>query len=327
MEIGKVPNEVLEKIVFANIRNKRSEVIVDAGVGKDCAVLDYGEYACVVSTDPITGASKNLGSLAVHISCNDIASSGAEPIGALMTILIPPHATEEDLETIMRQAGEEAEKLNIQIVGGHTEVTDAVNKIIITTTVIGKQLKSKVINPKNVEIGDKIVITKAAGIEGTSIIAHELYDDLKTKIDEKLLTEAMALGDKISVVREGMIGGRIGVNYMHDITEGGVLGAVWEASIAIEKGVMIVKESIKIEESTKAITELLGIDPYRLISSGSMLMIVSDDKLNNLKKSLEDEQIDFSIIGEVVESGISMEEKGETMEIESPGSDELYKVV
>ena len=94
MEIGKVPNEVLEKLVFSNIKNKRQEVLVDAGVGKDCAVIDYGEYACIVSTDPITGASKNLGSLAINISCNDIASSGAEPIGALMTILIPPHALE-----------------------------------------------------------------------------------------------------------------------------------------------------------------------------------------------------------------------------------------
>lgn len=327
MEIGKVPNEVLEKIVFANIKNKRSEVIVDAGVGKDCAVLDYGEYACVVSTDPITGASKNLGSLAINISCNDIASSGAEPIGALMTILIPPHATEEDLETIMRDAGREAEKLNIQIVGGHTEVTDAVNKIVITTTVIGRQLMSDVINPKNVEIGDKIIITKTAGIEGTSIIAHELYDDLKTKIDDSLLKEAMGLGEQISVVKEGMIGARIGVNYMHDITEGGVLGAVWEASVAIEKGVHIVKDAIKLEKSTEEITKLLYLDPYRLISSGSMLMIVSTDKLENLTKALEEEKIGFSVIGEVIESGINMDENGKTVQIESPGSDELYKVV
>lgn len=327
MEIGKVPNEVLEKLVFSNIKNKRSEVLVDAGVGKDCAVIDYGKYACVVSTDPITGASKNLGSLAVNISCNDIASSGAEPIGALMTILIPPHATEEDLECIMREAGREAEKLNIQIVGGHTEVTDAVNKIIISTTVIGKQLKSDVIDPKDVRVGDKIIITKSAGIEGTSIIAHELFESLESSIPLKLLHEAKSLSEKISVVKEGLIGGRVGVNYMHDITEGGVLGAVWEASVAIDKGVMIRKDSIKLEESTREITKFLNLDPYRLISSGSMLMIVSKEKLESLGDALDKEQIEFSVIGEVVEDGINMEQDGEIIEIESPGSDELYKVV
>lgn len=327
MEIGKVPNDVLEKIVFSNIKNKREEVLIDAGVGKDCAVIDYGDYVCVVSTDPITGASKNIGSLAINISCNDIASSGAEPIGALMTILIPPSTTEDELECIMRQAGEEAEKLNIEIVGGHTEVTDAVNKVVITTTVIGKQLKSSVIDPKNVRVGDKIIITKTAGIEGTSIIANEFSEKLENQISKELLEEAKNLGEKISVVKEGLIGGRVGANYMHDITEGGVLGAVWEASSAIEKGVKIDKGLIPIEKSTLEISRVLDIDPYKLISSGSMLMIVSDDKLNELNNELEAENIEYSIIGEVVESGRFIKIDGKVLDIDPPGSDELYKVL
>ena len=327
MEIGKVPNEVLEKLVFSNIKNKRQEVLVDAGVGKDCAVIDYGEYACIVSTDPITGASKNLGNLAINISCNDIASSGAEPIGALMTILIPPSATEEDLECIMKQAGEEAEKLNIEIVGGHTEVTDAVNKIIITTTVIGKQLTKEVIDPKNVKIGDKIIITKTAGIEGTAIIAHELYEELEGKVSKELLESAKALSEKISVLKEGLIGGKVGANYMHDITEGGVLGAIWEAAYATEKGVLIHKDLIPVERSTFEISKVLNIDPYRLISSGSMLMIVSDEKLEKLSTKFKSEGIDFAIIGEIVESGITMMINGQRSNIEAPGGDELYKVI
>ena len=327
MEIGKVPNDVLEKIVFSNIKNKRKEVLVDAGVGKDCAVIDYGEYACIVSTDPITGASKNLGSLAINVSCNDIASSGAEPIGALMTILIPPSATEEDLECIMRQAGEEAEKLNIEIVGGHTEVTDAVNKIIISTTVIGKQLTKDVIDPKNVNIGDKIIITKTAGIEGTAIIAHELYEKLEGKVSKELLEDAKALSEKISVLKEGLIGGKVGANYMHDITEGGVLGAIWEASCATGKGVLVHKDLIPVERATFEISKVLNIDPYRLISSGSMLMIISGENLETLSTELKNEDIDFAVIGEVVESGTKIVIDGERTNIDPPGGDELYKVV
>ena len=327
MEIGKVANDVLEKIVFSNIKNKRKEVLIDAGVGKDCGVIDYGKYACVVSTDPITGASENIGSLAINISCNDIASSGAEPIAALMTILIPPHTKESELENIMKQAGKEAEKLNIEIIGGHTEVTDAVNKVIITTAVIGKQLTKDVINPKSVNVGDKIVMTKTAGIEGTSIIATELYESLKDKVSEDMLLRGQKLGQKISVVREGIVGGQIGVGYMHDITEGGILGAVWEASYAIEKGVLIEKDLIPIDMSTLEISKALDIDPYKLISSGSMLMIVSDDKLKELKEELEKESIDLAIIGEVIESGALIKQKNNTSEIQAPGSDELYKVL
>ncbi len=327
MEIGKVSNEVLEKLVFSNIKNKREEVLVDAGIGKDSAVIDYGEYSCVVSTDPITGASENIGKLAINISCNDIAASGAEPVGALMTILIPPSTTEDELELIMRQAGEEATKLNVEIIGGHTEVTDAVNKIVISTTIIGKQLTEKVINPTDVKVGDNIIMTKTAGIEGTSIIAHDAHEKLKGKVSKELLEEAENMGDDISVVKEGLIGGRLGVNYMHDITEGGVLGAVWEASFATEKGVLVHKDLIPMKKSTLKISEILEIDPYKLISSGSMLMIVSDKDLEEFKIEFEKENISFSVIGEVVEEGISIEVDGEILEIESPGSDELYKIV
>ena len=101
MEIGKVPNELLERIVFSNIKNKRKEVLVSAAIGEDNGIIDFGEYVCVVSTDPITGTTKDIGSLAIHISCNDVSTSGAEPIGVLLTILCPPETTEKDLEIIM----------------------------------------------------------------------------------------------------------------------------------------------------------------------------------------------------------------------------------
>src|SRR5690554_5373726 len=98
MELGKLPNDVLEKIVISNIKNRRKEILVGAAIGKDSAIVDFGEEVCVISTDPITGATKDLGSLAIHISCNDVATSGAEPLGVLLTILAPPETTVEDIE-------------------------------------------------------------------------------------------------------------------------------------------------------------------------------------------------------------------------------------
>lgn len=327
MKIGKLPNDVLEKIVLSNIKNRRKEVLVRAAVGEDNAIIDFGKDLCVVSTDPITGATKGIGKLAIHISCNDVATSGAEPLGVLMTILAPPNTTEKELEDIMKDAGKAAAELNVEIIGGHTEITDAVNRVVISTTVIGKQNKDKLPNSKDINIGDKVLITKYAGIEGTSIIANELESFLIDKIGKEKLIEAKGMDSMLSVVKEGMICGEIGVNYMHDITEGGVLGAVWEASKAIGKGIKVYESLIPVKDITKEIADVLDIDLYRLISSGSMLIIGKEEKVSRIHDELEVFNIKSTVIGEVIEEGILLEKNGITLVIEPPASDELYKVL
>lgn len=327
MEIGKLSNDVLEKIVISNIKNKRKEVLVRAGIGEDSAVVDLENQLCVISTDPITGATKDIGSLAIYISCNDVAASGAEPVGVLLTILAPPKTREKDIENIMIDAGKAAEEINVEIMGGHTEITNAVNRIVISTTVIGKQDKAKLLNSKEIEIGDKVLMTKYAGIEGTSIIAKELEDKLIDKIGKEKLEIAKNMDSMLSVVNEGMICGEIGVNYMHDITEGGVFGAIWEATKAIGKGIKIYEKLIPVDPITREIGDILDIDIYKLISSGSMLIIAKEEKLSEMRKELDRSDTKITVIGEVIDQGIILEKNGDNTEIEPPGSDELYKAL
>ena len=327
MEIGKLPNDVLEKLVFENIKYKREEVLVRSGIGEDNAIIDFGKDVCILSTDPITGTTVDIGSLAINISCNDVAASGAEPIGVLMTIMAPPNITEEDIKVIMEEAGIMAKKLKVEIVGGHTEITDAVNRVVISTTVIGKLPKKDILDPKSTVVGDKILMTKWVGIEGTAIIAEELKDELIDKIGSKLYEEARSLNQLLSVVKEGVICGNIGVKYMHDITEGGIYGAVWEAGQVIDKGIQMWEEAVPMKESTKVISEIVGINPYRLISSGSMLIIAGDDSVETIVEKLNEEGIEVSIIGEVVDSGINVDRSGVLEEIIPPTSDELYKAL
>jgi len=327
MEIGKLSNQALGEIVFNNIKYKRKEVLQGAAIGMDNAIIDFGEEVCIISTDPITGATKDIGKLAIHISCNDVASSGAEPIGVLLTILAPPSTTIEDIDLIMKEAGEAAEELKVEIMGGHTEITDAVNRVVISTTVLGKQLRKNMIDPSRVKVGDKVLITKYAGLEGTSILAKEMEEYLMEKLDRKRIIEAQKMGDMISVVKEGLICGEIGVNYMHDITEGGVLGAVWEGAMAINKGIKIYEELIPIMDVTREIASILKIDPYKLISSGSMLIIADDEKASIIEEKLKGEGIKVSQIGEVIEEGIIIKRKDKEENIPPPASDELYKAL
>ena len=327
MVTGKLPNDLLEKIVLKYITHKKDDIITGAAVGEDNALVDFGDEVAILSTDPITGAINNIGKIAVHVSCNDVSTSGGTPIGLLLTILAPPETTYEDIERIMKDAGETAEELDVEIMGGHTEITDAVNKVVISTTVIGKINKDKLQIIDKISVGDKILMSKSTAIEGTSILLSDLEDYFIDKMDMEKIKEGQEYNKLLSVMEEGKIGGKAGLNYMHDITEGGVLGAVWEAQKAIKKGVKVYKDLIPMTDITKDLCNILDIDPLRLISSGSMLMVANDEQLEILKGEYKIKDIDLTIIGEVVEEGTYIEYAGVIEVIEAPKSDELYKAL
>src|ERR1700674_4774243 len=100
-------------IVFPRRGVERREVIVRSGVGQDCAIVDLGDDAVVISSDPITGATKNAGWLAIHVGCNDVATTGARPIGALVTLLLAPTAKNDDARRIKDDAHREAEEVDM----------------------------------------------------------------------------------------------------------------------------------------------------------------------------------------------------------------------
>ncbi|SHH26355.1 AIR synthase family protein [Tepidibacter thalassicus] len=328
MKVGKLTTEQLKKLVFSTLNKKRKEVLIRPNIGEDCAVVDFGEYVCVMSTDPITGTAEEIGKLAIHITCNDIASSGVEPIGIMLTIMAPKGTKEEEIKKIMEDASNEADKLNVDIIGGHTEITSAVNRIVISSTGIGKQLKRNILNKNIPREGDVIVLTKGAGIEGTGIICFEKEDELKNLYGEKIINEGKSLLDKISVVKEGIIAGKIGVSCMHDVTEGGVLGAIWEMCTLYNLGCVIYEDKIKINNSTSVVCNHFNINPLRLISSGSMIIGVDKCKLNKLKCEFEKENIEFCIIGEFNRCNKKVLISSEfEEEIVPPESDELYKVI
>ncbi|QEK12962.1 AIR synthase [Crassaminicella thermophila] len=326
MKVGKLDSELLRNIVFEHIKNHREEVIVRPGIGEDCAVLDFGEYACVLSTDPITGAANEVGRLAVHISCNDIASNGVEPLGLMLTIMAPEGTTAEEIEQIMRQAGEEAEKLNVEIIGGHTEITSAVNKVIVSSTAIGRQFKEKVVQSK-ANPGDIIIMTKNVGLEGTSIIAHDFEEKLIKDLGKDIVYNAKKMMEDMSVITEGVVAGQVGVTSMHDITEGGLLGAIWELCEASNVGAVIFKNKVNIAHETEEICKYFKIDPFKLISSGCMIMTVSKEKENILLESLKEKGVKAAAIGEITEKGKYLVDGIEKIEITPPESDELYKVM
>lgn len=322
MDIGKLSTEDLNKLINCN-NVRRSDVRIKSKIGEDCSVVNFGEYECVLSTDPITASDHNIGKLAVNVNVNDIASCGVEPVGILVTILAPQSASIDDLKCIMNDISSETSKYNMEILGGHTEVTDSVNRIIVSCTVIGKCVKGKAVSTSCAKAGDDIIVTGHIGYEGTSILAHDYEEKIKSILTEKEIEEAKKYSNDISVLNAGLICGKFGVSAMHDITEGGLLGALYEMADASGVGFKIYKNKIPVSKVTRKLCKGLGIDELRFISSGSML--ISTKRGDILKNILSENNIFSEIIGKITESGKILEDNGSKIEVEPPHSDELYK--
>jgi hydrogenase expression/formation protein HypE len=329
LKIGKLDSQLLEDIVFDKITFRRPEVLTRPGIGEDCAVVDFGEYECVMSTDPITAAIHDIGRLAIHITCNDIASNGIQPLGIMLAVLLPPGTTRAEIEHMMEQAGEASSQLGVEIIGGHTEITAAVNSPVIVSTAIGRGFLGQSQGSETMKTGDYLLMTKEAGIEGTGILAKDRQNLLSSVLTVEELEEAKGLLDQVSVLKEGVLAGKIGTHGMHDITEGGVLGAVWELCHRQGLGAEIQKAAVPVRPVTEKICHYFNIDPLRLISSGCMLIAADEHQKDAIQKACREEGILLSIIGRVVEPerGICLLDQGISTEVQPPESDELYKAI
>lgn len=330
LSIGKLDSDVLQKIVLDRIRYRRPEVKTGAGIGEDCACIDFGPYDCVISTDPITADVKDIGRLAICISCNDIASNGIQPIGITLAVMLPDGTTEDDVRMIMDQAAAAAEQCQVQIVGGHTEVTEAVTQPVIVSTAFGRAPSGVSASAADMFPGCRILMTKKAGLEGTGIIATEEAEELTGELTEEEFSAARAMLDQVSVVPEGVIAGSIGTCGMHDVTEGGIYGAIWEMCHIAGLGAMVEESAIPVDPVTYKVCAHFGIEPLRLISSGCMLIVAAPDKAEKILSALAEEGIACTDIGEICEAGEGVCARladGSASEIAPPYADELYKAV
>ena len=300
MKIGKVPENVLKRSVMKQLHYKRDEVVLGPGIGEDCAALALAEdEILVMSTDPITGTAKDIGKLAIQITANDLASAGAEPIGVMLTILLPDGTREIALKRIMEQMECACREAKMQILGGHTEVTAVVNQPVVNVAGVAKAKKGSLISTAGARAGMDIVVSKWVGIEGTMIFAKEKEAELKEHFPADFVDTAIGFDRYLSVVPEAAVATQSSVAAMHDVTEGGLFGALWEMAEASGVGLEIDLKKIPIRQETVEICEYFDVNPYGLISSGMMLMASADG--NALVLALQEAGIPATVIGKATE--------------------------
>lgn len=309
-------------MVLSTIQFLREDVLVHAGLGEDCAVIDFGEEVCLVTSDPITGAAEGVGELAVHVSCNDIAANGGTPVGVQVVLLLPEHTKEEDISHIMEDIQVTAAGLGVEVIGGHTEITSKVAEPVVSVTAIGRAPKTRYVTSKGAKAGDAIVITKGVGIEATAILARDFGHLLPFKVTPE---ETLTFTKQLSVVSEGLLAAEFGVHAMHDITEGGLLGAVREICQAAGVGAEIREEDVAVPELTKAICDHLQLDPLALLSSGSMLIVTPHGQ--ELTERLSEIQVPAFVVGRIIEGDhpIVIRKTGQKEAITAHVEDELWK--
>lgn len=327
MKIGKLPEQVLLRSVLKQVGHRREEVLMGPGVGQDCAVLgfDPGEVF-VMSTDPITGTVKDIGSHSIHITANDLAASGAEPVGVMLTVLLPEDTEEPELRIMMQDVERTCEALDIEVLGGHTEVTDVVKQPLITVAGVGKVKKGRAVLTNGLRPGHDLVVTKWIALEGTSIIAKEKEGELREVLPGEFVDTAKGFDRYLSVIPESRIAVAHGVSAMHDITEGGIFGALWEFGEGAGVGLDVDLKKIPIRQESVEVCERYGLNPYLLMSSGSMLIGTSRGAA--LVRSLEEAGIPAVLIGQATEGRDRILRNGEEIRyLDRPQSDELYRLV
>jgi len=309
LPIGKIPIEVLNSTFLRLTGASSNAIITPPLAGLDFAALKVDEKYMIVSADPVTGVAQEIGRYAISVSANDVATSGNRPQFAESVVLMPEGADAKYAEKIAKQMDSEAKKIGLSIVGGHTEVTPGLHHPIVMVTAFS--FVDGYVSSRDAKEGDTIMMSKTAGLEGTAVLSgRRKFLDSLSVVDEA--TAAYATG---------------AVHAMHDCTEGGVLGAAFEMSLASRLGFELEEKKVPVAPETKELCRRRGIDPLKLIGSGALLFAVEKGKEPRVSRALSP-ICRASTVGTFTNAGrILVRKDGSRRTLREAPEDELWRAL
>jgi len=303
LPVGKLDPALLRDLL-ASATKPDPRVILGPGIGRDVAVLDFGDTALVVKSDPITFAADALGWYVVNVNANDIATAGARPRWFLATLLLPEGRADGDVVTaIFAQIRGACDALGISLVGGHTEVTYGLDRPVLCGHMLGEVPREKLVLPTGIQAGDAVLMTKTVAIEGTSLLAREAAARLLEAgcTPAEIEAGAACLYDPgISVVAESeALTSAVTVHAMHDPTEGGIATGLWEMAEAGGVGLDVHPSRMRVHPLCDRFCALLGLDPLGLIASGTLLAAIDPSDVPRATEACAERGIICTRIGTV----------------------------
>lgn len=331
LPVGKLPADLLERLL-AGAPVDDARLLVGPGIGMDCAVIDNGANCLVFKSDPITFATDEIGWYAVKVNANDLATTGATARWLLMTLLLPEGQTTGKLvENIFAQVYEACREMGITVIGGHTEITYGLDRPVLVATLIGEVERQRLVTPRGAAPGDRILLTKGVPIEATAILARELPERLSGVLTSQEMEQAVNFLHQpgIGVSQEARLALTAGgVTAMHDPTEGGLAGALWELALASQRTLVFEPRKVPVPSLSRRICAALGLDPLAAIASGALLICARAESADRVRQAVEAGGIPCVEIGWVEEGPACVwaMSEGERTLLPRPERDEIARL-
>lgn len=327
MRQGKISENVLRRSVLGKIKTHRQEVIDGAGIGKDCAILVHREgMETVLSTTPVTAPMAELGRYAIPMALNNVAAAGAEPVGVLLALLMPTETEEAELAQLMEQAEEVCGTAHVEILGGHSEVTPVVREPVMTVTGVGQRQTAQAGRLSGITAEQDIVVSKWIGLEGTARLAKRYRAELGQRFPMRMIEDAVDYDRYLSVIPEAATAVKSGVCGMHDVSRGGIFGALWEMASGAGVGLNVHLKKLPVRQETIEICEYFELNPYELLSGGCLIMTASDGE--KLVSKLAEAKIPAVVVGRTTDSHDRVVHNGgEKRFLDMPKTDQIYHIL
>jgi len=330
-KLGKIHPDFFNQHIYHKLGQSDKSIIVGPQNGVDFGVVDLGAKVMVLSTDPFFIA-KELGLekaawFAVHIIASDVAVSGIAPRYLAIDLNLPPEMKETELVRMWDAVHRECKRLKISVVTGHTARYAGCNYPMVGgATMFGLGAKKELINPQ-AQVGDAVIISKGPAIETTGLMAAYFPEFLEAKYGKSLLKRAQDVFYQMSTVKDASIAAEVGgVTAMHDATECGIWGGLFEIAQHSRVGMCIDLNKIILQEAVKLTCDCFGIDPYKSISEGTLLATASPKKAKFIVAALEQAKIPASIVGEVTakNKGMRILDGDKNYELKHPKVDPFW---
>lgn len=306
MKIGKIDRDTFSSFILTKLGKDDPSIIVPPSPGIDAGVIDIGgERVLVVAEDPIFAIPgqplEMLGWYTVHIGASDIAVMGVKPQYMTYSLLMPPEFSDKDFITLVTSIDRASRDLGIAIVGGHTGYYPGFTAPTIGgITVFSIARRDEYVTPAGARPGDDVILTKGPAIETAGILAVLNETTLRKEYPGDLVEKAKSLVNRMSVVDDALIAMATGgVTAMHDATEGGVAGALYEIAEASGSGIVVEESRFIYPPEVKMICEHFGINPLAAIAEGSLLITAGPGFSQRIIGALKDKGIPASVIGVV----------------------------
>lgn len=340
---GKIEHDFFKAFIADRCGKKRAEIATGPKFGVDVSVVNLANgQAIAMASDPLslipTLGLQESAWLSVQLTANDIATTGFAPLYGQFVLNLPADMSQNDFQCYWEYIHKYSTDIGLAITGGHTGFVEGQDSTIAGgATFLTVAPTNEILTSANAKPGDHILVTKTSAMSSAAILALGFPQTVKNRIGTENHRKACEAFYDLSVLPDAMTAvageNRPYITAMHDVTEGGILGAIFELANASGNGALVYDGHIPINEVQASVCEVFSLDPRYCIGAGAMVMTCKKEASAKIIRHLEHNNIPCCHVGRITEKtkGILLERNGRSTNMEyfenDPYWEAFYKAV